>query len=155
MYVYLLRPMCHIYVTYAVSYLEHQSKTRMKHKTKHSLKGQADSWIKISLIFSCLHEVFSTPYNHASTTSMNSIKTFVVALVACTVTGASFVPAVVRQAPQTTLAFGFLKELGLEKPSWLPDFGGKKDKTDEPATEEPVSDASKDQKEENAEAPAE
>jgi hypothetical protein len=24
------------------------------------------------------------------------------------------------------LAFGFLKELGLEKPSWLPDFGGKR-----------------------------
>ncbi|VEU35098.1 unnamed protein product [Pseudo-nitzschia multistriata] len=26
----------------------------------------------------------------------------------------------------TSLRFGFLKELGLEKPSWLPDFGGKK-----------------------------
>ena len=27
----------------------------------------------------------------------------------------------------TRLEFGFLKELGLEKPSWLPDFGGKKE----------------------------
>jgi hypothetical protein len=27
----------------------------------------------------------------------------------------------------TALQFGFLKELGLEKPSWLPDFGGKKE----------------------------
>lgn len=28
---------------------------------------------------------------------------------------------------KTSLQFGFLKELGLEKPSWLPDFGGKED----------------------------
>ncbi|KAL3924842.1 MAG: hypothetical protein SGILL_000797 [Bacillariaceae sp.] len=27
----------------------------------------------------------------------------------------------------TALSFGFLKELGLEKPDWLPDFGGKKE----------------------------
>jgi hypothetical protein len=27
----------------------------------------------------------------------------------------------------TRLEFGFLKDLGLEKPSWLPDFGGKKE----------------------------
>ena len=45
----------------------------------------------------------------------------------------AFVPA---QKPafgvkQTSLNFGFLKELGLEKPSWLPDFGG--EKTEEPA----------------------
>jgi hypothetical protein len=30
----------------------------------------------------------------------------------------------------TQLQFGFLKELGLEKPSWLPDFGGKKEEED-------------------------
>lgn len=29
-------------------------------------------------------------------------------------------------AKKTSLHFGFLKELGLEKPSWLPDFGGAK-----------------------------
>ncbi|KAG7367440.1 hypothetical protein IV203_030111 [Nitzschia inconspicua] len=33
---------------------------------------------------------------------------------------------------KTALEFGFLKELGLEKPSWLPDFGSKKD---EPAAD--------------------
>jgi|JI102314DRNA_FD_contig_31_2970996_length_363_multi_2_in_0_out_0_1 hypothetical protein len=39
----------------------------------------------------------------------------------------------VSSPSMTALQFGFLKELGLEKPSWLPDFGGKK--------EEPVADA--------------
>lgn len=33
----------------------------------------------------------------------------------------------------TALQFGFLKELGLEKPSWLPDFGSKKDEEEAPA----------------------
>ena len=33
---------------------------------------------------------------------------------------------------KTELQFGFLKELGLEKPSWLPDFGDAK-KEEEPA----------------------
>ena len=33
----------------------------------------------------------------------------------------------------TSLQFGFLKELGLEKPSWLPDFGSKKDEEEAPA----------------------
>merc|ERR1719443_528185 len=33
--------------------------------------------------------------------------------------------------------FGFLKDLGLEKPSWLPDFGGGDDKpAEEPKAEE-------------------
>ena len=32
----------------------------------------------------------------------------------------------------TALQFGFLKELGLEKPSWLPDFGSKKDEEEAP-----------------------
>ena len=32
----------------------------------------------------------------------------------------------------TSLQFGFLKELGLEKPSWLPDFGSKKDEEEAP-----------------------
>ena len=52
----------------------------------------------------------------------------------------------------TNLNFGFLKELGLEKPSWLPDFGGKKTE-DEP---EPAAVAEgDDEAEEEAEAPAE
>jgi len=33
----------------------------------------------------------------------------------------------------TSLQFGFLKELGLEKPSWLPDFGSKDGEEDAPA----------------------
>jgi hypothetical protein len=83
---------------------------------------------------------------------MNSIKALIIALVASTATGAAFIPAVSRRASQTTLAFGFLKELGLEKPSWLPDFGGKKD---ESVGEETAVDVEKDPKEEEAEAPAE
>ena len=37
---------------------------------------------------------------------------------------------------KTALQFGFLKELGLEKPSWLPDFGGDKAKEEPPAAED-------------------
>ena len=36
---------------------------------------------------------------------------------------------------KTALQFGFLKELGLEKPSWLPDFGDKA-KEEPPAAED-------------------
>jgi hypothetical protein len=49
---------------------------------------------------------------------------------------------------KTNLQFGFLKELGLEKPSWLPDFGGKKD-------EEPVAAGEETDAEEGAEAEGE
>ncbi|KAL3942523.1 MAG: hypothetical protein SGBAC_003299 [Bacillariaceae sp.] len=55
--------------------------------------------------------------------------------------------------PETNLSFGFLKELGLEKPSWLPDFGGsKEEETPEPAA---VADGDGEEAEEEAEAPAE
>ena len=82
---------------------------------------------------------------------MKSVGAFILLLVGGTFCdGAAFVPAVSRHGPQTVLAFGFLKELGLEKPSWLPDFGGKKDKE---ASEEVVAEASKE--EETEEAPAE
>eukprot|EP00980_Cylindrotheca_fusiformis_P019683 scaffold6870_cov121-Cylindrotheca_fusiformis.AAC.10 len=47
---------------------------------------------------------------------------------------------------KTNLQFGFLKELGLEKPSWLPDFGGKKEE------EEPVAAAEAAEGEEEGEA---
>ena len=50
----------------------------------------------------------------------------------------AFAP-VSRSGPLTTntaLQFGFLKELGLEKPDWLPDFGGKKEEA--PAEEAPA-----------------
>lgn len=42
-------------------------------------------------------------------------------------------PAFAPTTSSSSLSFGFLKELGLEKPSWLPDFGSKKDDT--PAAE--------------------
>eukprot|EP00339_Tiarina_fusa_P007214 CAMPEP_0117033336 /NCGR_PEP_ID=MMETSP0472-20121206/23829_1 /TAXON_ID=693140 ORGANISM="Tiarina fusus, Strain LIS" /NCGR_SAMPLE_ID=MMETSP0472 /ASSEMBLY_ACC=CAM_ASM_000603 /LENGTH=84 /DNA_ID=CAMNT_0004742229 /DNA_START=55 /DNA_END=309 /DNA_ORIENTATION=- len=42
-------------------------------------------------------------------------------------------PSISQKA--TALEFGFLKELGLEKPDWLPDFGGKKE--EEAVAEEP------------------
>ena len=45
--------------------------------------------------------------------------------------------AVANQESTTSLQFGFLKKLGLEKPDWLPDFGGES-KEEEPAAEEPV-----------------
>ena len=56
----------------------------------------------------------------------------------------AFAP-VVRNRPTLTtsatrLHFGFLKELGIEKPSWLPDFGGKKD-DDDAATAAAATDA--------------
>lgn len=54
---------------------------------------------------------------------------------------------------ETNLSFGFLKELGLEKPSWLPDFGGsKEEETPEPAA---VAEGDDEEAEEEAEAPAE
>ena len=36
----------------------------------------------------------------------------------------------------TALQFGFLKELGLEKPDWLPDFGSSKEEEPAPVAEE-------------------
>ena len=53
-----------------------------------------------------------------------------VLLAAILAVATAFAPA--ARAPrfarvQTAREFGFLKELGLEKPSWLPDFGGKKE----------------------------
>lgn len=66
---------------------------------------------------------------------MKSFTALTLALVAVTVSGGAFVPAPTgtNNTPKTALAFGFLKELGLEKPDWLPDFGGKKE--EEPAPE--------------------
>ena len=80
---------------------------------------------------------------------MKCFQAFILVVVATAVSGAAFVPAFSRQDRSTSLAFGFLKELGLEKPSWLPDFGGKKE---EPAAEEPAAEAPT---EEEAEATAE
>jgi hypothetical protein len=51
------------------------------------------------------------------------------------VAGAAFVPAVNKKhVSSTAVQFGFLKDMGIEKPSWLPDFGGKEEvkKVEEP-----------------------
>ena len=66
---------------------------------------------------------------------MNSIvRTFLAALLLLGMASA-FVPQTRGPAlvtSSTKLNFKFLKDMGLEKPSWLPDFGGKKEE------EEPV-----------------
>lgn len=49
----------------------------------------------------------------------------------------AFAAATSRTSNAAALQFGFLKELGLEKPSWLPDFGGKTEE-ETPATEEEI-----------------
>jgi hypothetical protein len=67
---------------------------------------------------------------------MSLLRTIISFLLLSLVAGAAFMPAS-RPAPTSSaLAFGFLKELGIEKPSWLPDFGGKK--KEEEAPKEPV-----------------
>jgi hypothetical protein len=67
---------------------------------------------------------------------MSLLRTIVSFLLVSLVSGAAFVPASRPVPTSSALAFGFLKELGLEKPSWLPDFGGKK--KEEEAPKEPV-----------------
>lgn len=72
----------------------------------------------------------------------NSVRTLL-SLFSIIVACQGFAPVSKCNIPSSTaLQFGFLKELGLEKPSWLPDFGSKKedpatdvDTTDEEATE--------------------
>lgn len=72
---------------------------------------------------------------------MKSFTALTLALLAVAVSGAAFVPAptAAKNKHKTALAFGFLKELGLEKPDWLPDFGGEKK---EEAAPEPVAEDS-------------
>ena len=68
---------------------------------------------------------------------MSLLRTITISfLLVSLVAGAAFVPASRPIPTSSTLAFGFLKELGLEKPSWLPDFGGKT--KEEEAPKEPV-----------------
>lgn len=67
---------------------------------------------------------------------MMSLRSLIVAFLLFVVVANAFTaPAALnRPATTTALKFGFLKELGLEKPDWLPDFGGKKE--EEPAPTE-------------------
>lgn len=64
----------------------------------------------------------------------------------------AFVPARPAFASKTQLQFKFLKDLGLEKPSWLPDFG---DKKEEPEKDEASASKKGDAEEEEKETPAE
>jgi hypothetical protein len=67
---------------------------------------------------------------------MMKLRSLVAFFLISSAAGAAFVPFNKgRSSPTaTSLHFGFLKDLGIEKPSWLPDFGGKK----EEAKSEPV-----------------
>ena len=72
---------------------------------------------------------------------MTSLRTLIPLLLVALVSGAAFVPATQSTArvSKTAASFGFLKQLGLEKPDWLPDFGGKKDEeAPAPAAETPA-----------------
>lgn len=91
---------------------------------------------------------------HSNTTlMMNSLfrTLFAAALLVSMTSGAAFVPQVQKKTAlvtttsgSTKLQFKFLKDLGLEKPSWLPDFGGKKE-------EESASEKSEEEGESSAE----
>ena len=67
------------------------------------------------------------------------LRTLITALLVGFVASAAFIPQKpTSSASKTIMHFKFLKDMGLEKPSWLPDFGGKK----EEETPEPVAVAS-------------
>jgi hypothetical protein len=78
-----------------------------------------------------------------SVITMTSSIRVLVSLVLLAVAVRGFTPASNFKVSSPTgsmsaLQFGFLKELGLEKPSWLPDFGSKKEEptADTEATED-------------------
>lgn len=70
---------------------------------------------------------------------------YLIALSLFAVSTKAFVPAThkksIAQSSTTSLEFGFLKELGLEKPAWLPDFGDKSKAPAEPVVTVAVEDA--------------
>ena len=89
------------------------------------------------------------PHFVKSLINMKSFRTLLAFLIVALVSGAGFVPRTTpsdSRISKTTVNFGFLKQLGLEKPDWLPDFGGKK--VEEEAPKAAVS-------EDDAEAPKE
>ena len=70
---------------------------------------------------------------------MTSLRSLVAVLFVSFIAGTTaFVPQSHNKAASsaTTLNMKFLKDLGFEKPSWLPDFGGKKEKEEEAPSEE-------------------
>jgi len=63
-----------------------------------------------------------------------SLRTVIASLLLLAIASSAFAPTSRPAfAQKTALQFGFLKELGLEKPDWLPDFGKKEE---EPVAEE-------------------
>ena len=95
--------------------------------------------LSVSFSFSHFHStlltVNCTPSVATHTIVMNSLRSFFAILLVALTAVAAFAPSTptcAGTAKSTALQFGFLKELGLEKPDWLPDFGGEK-KEDAPA----------------------
>lgn len=66
---------------------------------------------------------------------MMAFRTFLTFLLIAAIANA-FVPVAHPRltCSKTQVQFGFLKDLGLEKPSWLPDFGGNKKEEAETTT---------------------
>ena len=85
----------------------------------------------------------------ATTTRATILFLFVAAIVGMTNAFAPIIRPATSASASSALQLGFLKDLGLEKPSWLPDFGGKKKEEKAPA---PASEVAN---EEDGEAPAE
>ena len=84
---------------------------------------------------------------------MISFRTLLAALFLVAMSNA-FAPTTVGRSlevasSKTALSFGFLKELGLEKPSWLPDFGGSK--SEDPAPEETEEEGAEEEAEDTVE----
>ena len=86
----------------------------------------------------------------ATTTRATILFLFVAIIVGMTNAFAPIIRPATSASASSALQLGFLKDLGLEKPSWLPDFGGKKkeEKVPAPASEVVAN-------EEDGEAPAE
>ena len=84
-----------------------------------------------------------------ATTTRATILFLFVAIVGMTNAFAPIIRPATSASASSALQLGFLKDLGLEKPSWLPDFGGKKKEEKAPA---PASEVAN---EEDGEAPAE
>ena len=84
-----------------------------------------------------------------ATTRATILFLFVAIIVGMTNAFAPIIRPATSASASSALQLGFLKDLGLEKPSWLPDFGGKKKEEKAPA---PASEVAN---EEDGEAPAE
>jgi len=72
---------------------------------------------------------------------------FIVLLAFVTMSSTAFVSSpkiAFTKQESTALQFGFLKNLGLEKPDWLPDFGGESEEKEEEEVPVPVAEGESD-----------